>query len=130
VDTKIEMGTVSVMAEESKKARRQRRSFTDEFKAGAVRLVLERGKTIAELLSVGGSTTGRKLKHISSDGGWTLLHTRHFAIRFDPNAQPIFAAQFHRRGSCSGYETGGDTSGVAHFVLTHRTTAGGGAHSR
>src|SRR5688500_802511 len=42
------MGTVSVMAEESKKARRQRRSFTDEFKAGAVRLVLEKGKTIAE----------------------------------------------------------------------------------
>jgi transposase len=31
------------------KARRQRRSFTDEFKAGAVRLVLDEGKTIAQV---------------------------------------------------------------------------------
>src|SRR3954467_15929930 len=30
------------------KERRQRRSFTDEFKAGAVRLVLDEGKTIAQ----------------------------------------------------------------------------------
>lgn len=29
--------------------RRQRRSFTDEFKAGAVGLVLDEGKTIAEV---------------------------------------------------------------------------------
>ena len=31
------------------KDRRQRRSFTDEFKAGAVRLVLDQGKTIAQV---------------------------------------------------------------------------------
>ena len=31
------------------KERRQRRSFTDEFKAGAVRLVLDEGKTIAQV---------------------------------------------------------------------------------
>jgi transposase len=31
------------------KQRRQRRSFTDEFKAGAVRLVLDEGKTIAQV---------------------------------------------------------------------------------
>jgi len=30
-----------------KKARRQRRSFTEEFKAGAVRLVLDQGKSVA-----------------------------------------------------------------------------------
>ena len=30
------------------KERRSRRSFTDEFKAGAVRLVLDEGKTIAQ----------------------------------------------------------------------------------
>jgi transposase len=30
-----------------KKARRQRRSFTDEFKAGAVRLVLDKGKSVS-----------------------------------------------------------------------------------
>ena len=30
-----------------KKARRQRRSFTEEFKAGAVRLVLDQGKPVA-----------------------------------------------------------------------------------
>jgi transposase len=31
------------------KERRQRRSFTDEFKAGAVRLVLDEGKTVADV---------------------------------------------------------------------------------
>jgi transposase-like protein len=31
----------------SKKPKRERRSFTDEFKAGAVRLVLDEGKTVA-----------------------------------------------------------------------------------
>jgi transposase len=31
------------------KERRQRRSFTEEFKAGAVRLVLDEGKTIAHV---------------------------------------------------------------------------------
>lgn len=32
-----------------KKTRRQRRNFADDFKAGAVRLVLEEGKTVAEV---------------------------------------------------------------------------------
>jgi len=36
------------MAEGSSK-RRQRRSFTDEFKAGAIRLVLDEGKTIPQV---------------------------------------------------------------------------------
>src|SRR5947208_4024016 len=31
------------------KERRQRRSFTDEFKTGAIRLVLDEGKTIAQV---------------------------------------------------------------------------------
>lgn len=35
--------------EESSKMRRARRSFTDEFRAGAVRLVLDEGKTIAQV---------------------------------------------------------------------------------
>ncbi len=34
---------------EGKKQKRQRRSFTDEFKAGAVRLVLDEGKTIPQV---------------------------------------------------------------------------------
>ncbi len=34
---------------ETKKATKPRRSFTDEFKADAVRLVLEEGKSIAEV---------------------------------------------------------------------------------
>src|SRR5262245_61322861 len=34
---------------ESKKGKRERRRFTDEFKAGAVRLVLDEGKTIAQV---------------------------------------------------------------------------------
>jgi len=33
----------------SKKARRPRRSFSDEFKAGAVRLVLNEGKTVGQV---------------------------------------------------------------------------------
>lgn len=35
--------------EAAKKPRRKRRSFTPEFKAGAVKLVVEHGKTIAEV---------------------------------------------------------------------------------
>ena len=31
------------------KDRRQRRSFTDEFKKGAIRLVLDEGKTVAQV---------------------------------------------------------------------------------
>ena len=34
---------------EGKKQRRPRRSFTDEFKAGAVRLVLEEGRTVPQV---------------------------------------------------------------------------------
>ena len=34
---------------EGKLPRRSRRNFTDEFKAGAVRLVLEGGKTVAQV---------------------------------------------------------------------------------
>src|SRR5947208_8821655 len=36
---------MSTMSE--KRAKRSRRSFTDDFKAGAVRLVLDEGKTVA-----------------------------------------------------------------------------------
>jgi transposase-like protein len=36
---------MSTMSETRRK--RTRRSFTDEFKAGAIRLVLEEGKTVA-----------------------------------------------------------------------------------
>jgi len=34
---------------EGKKQKRPRRSFTDEFKAGAVRLVLDEGKTVPQV---------------------------------------------------------------------------------
>jgi transposase len=34
---------------DEKKPKRARRSFTDEFKAGAVRLVLDEGKTVAQV---------------------------------------------------------------------------------
>ena len=48
------------------KQRRQRRSFTDEFKAGAVRLVLDEGKTIAQV--------ARDLDLTASAlGGWVEL---------------------------------------------------------
>jgi transposase len=45
VDTFGKVDTMSGMA--NRTARRTRRSFTDDFKAGAVRLVLEQGKTVA-----------------------------------------------------------------------------------
>ena len=48
VDTKGKVDTVSHMDEESKKSRRPKRVFTDEFKAGAVRLVLDQGKTVVQ----------------------------------------------------------------------------------
>src|SRR5204862_4190080 len=35
--------------DEGKRPKRVRRSFTDEFKAGAVRLVLDEGKTVAQV---------------------------------------------------------------------------------
>ena len=35
--------------EQTKRPKRARRSFTEEFKAGAVRLVLEEGKTVAQV---------------------------------------------------------------------------------
>src|SRR3954465_13859987 len=35
--------------DEAKQSKRQRRSFTDEFKASAVRLVLDEGKTITQV---------------------------------------------------------------------------------
>lgn len=37
------------MVSKMRKSKRDRRNFTDEFKAGAVRLVLEEGKTIAQV---------------------------------------------------------------------------------
>ena len=45
VDTRGKAETVSTM-EQNPKKRRPRRKFSEEFKAGAVRLVLEEGKTI------------------------------------------------------------------------------------
>ena len=37
------------MSESEKKQRRQRRSFSPEFKAGAVKLVLQEGKSVAKV---------------------------------------------------------------------------------
>jgi transposase len=40
---------MSSMKEQEGKGKRPRRAFTEEFKAGAVRLVLDEGKTIAQV---------------------------------------------------------------------------------
>jgi transposase len=45
VDIFREVDTMSTMAD--RKPRQTRRSFTEDFKAGAVRLVLDEGKTVA-----------------------------------------------------------------------------------
>lgn len=49
---------------------RPRRSFTDEFKAGAVRLVLDEGKTVAQVgrdLDVAQSVVGNWVKQARAD---------------------------------------------------------------
>jgi transposase len=40
---------LSMETEQTKKPRRARRQFTDEFKAGAVRLILEEGRPVAQV---------------------------------------------------------------------------------
>jgi transposase-like protein len=42
--------------DEGSKKRRQRRSYTDEFRAGAMRLVLHEGKTVSRYISVASSS--------------------------------------------------------------------------
>jgi transposase len=57
------------MAEGTKK-QRARRSFTDEFKAGAVRLVLDEGKTISQVgrdLDIAQSVIGNWVKQERAD---------------------------------------------------------------
>jgi transposase len=52
------------------KQRRQRRSFTNEFKAGAVSLVLDRGKTISQVgrdLDVAQSVVGGWVRQARAD---------------------------------------------------------------
>ena len=53
-----------------KKERRARRSFTDEFKAGAVRLVIDEGKSISEIarrLDLTASALGGWVKQARAD---------------------------------------------------------------
>jgi transposase len=60
------------MQSDSKKGRRTRRAFTDEFKKGAVSLVLEQGKSIAEVgrdLDVYPSVIGQWVKQAKIDHG-------------------------------------------------------------
>jgi transposase len=56
--------------EDGKRPKRQRRSFTDEFKAGAVRLVLDEGKTVAQVardLDLTPSSLGGWVKQAQAD---------------------------------------------------------------
>jgi transposase len=48
---------MSTMATDTSKARRQRRQFTDEFKAQTVRLVLDEGKSVTAVARDLGLTT-------------------------------------------------------------------------
>ena len=55
-----------------RKQQRQRRSFSDEFKAGAVRLVLEEGKSITQVsidLDLTPSSLGKWVEQARADGG-------------------------------------------------------------
>jgi transposase len=63
---------------ESKKFKKQRKRYTDEFKAGAVRLILDEGKTRAEVardLDVPASALSRWVEQARADrsGGKTGL---------------------------------------------------------
>jgi transposase len=57
--------------EKPKKQQRARRSFSDEFKAGAVRLVLEEGKSVTRVakdLDLVPSALGRWVEQARADG--------------------------------------------------------------
>ena len=56
--------------EQDRKPKRARRSFTDEFKAGAVRLVLDEGKTVSQVardLDLTASALGGWVKQAQAD---------------------------------------------------------------
>jgi transposase len=60
------------METDSKKQRRHRRSFSDEFKAGAVRLVLDEGKSLAKVakdLDLTPSSLGLWVEQARADKG-------------------------------------------------------------
>ena len=68
------------MSSGKKRQKRPRRSFTDEFKAGAVRLVLDEGKSVAQVardLDLTQSALGQWVKQAQADrsGGKTGLTT-------------------------------------------------------
>jgi transposase len=67
---------VAKMATKQRRASRARRQYTDEFKAGAVRLVLDEGKTVADVardLDLTPSALGGWVKRARADrsGGKT-----------------------------------------------------------
>ena len=71
---------MATMGGKQGRAKRARRQFTDEFKAGAVRLVLDEGKTVAEVardLDLTASALGGWVKQARADrdGGKSGLTT-------------------------------------------------------
>jgi len=57
---------------EQKKQKRPRRTFTDEFRAGAVSLVLEKGKTVSQVardLDLTQSSLGKWVEQARADAG-------------------------------------------------------------
>lgn len=66
------------MESEPKKQKRTRRTFTDEFRAGAVSLVLEKGKSMAQVardLDLTQSTLGRWVEQARADAGKSMRGT-------------------------------------------------------
>ncbi len=60
------------MDTEAKKQRRPKRDFSPEFKAGAVRLVVEEGKLVAQVardLDISHSTVGKWVEQARADAG-------------------------------------------------------------
>lgn len=60
------------MEPKSKKQKRQRRQFTDEFKAGAARLVIEEGKSLSKVsedLDLTPSSLGKWVEQARADKG-------------------------------------------------------------
>jgi transposase len=60
------------MEQENRKLKRRRRSFTPEFKAGAVRLVLDEGRTVAQVakeLDLTASALGQWVERARADRG-------------------------------------------------------------
>jgi len=89
------------MAAGAKKKRRAKRSFSEEYKAGAVRLVLDEGKTAAEMarnLDLTSSTVRTWVERARADQGTgkPAFQRLHSSTRSTEVSSRLFVRMHHR----------------------------------